>query len=235
MNMRIFRRLLMGTLILTAVSFLQAQEADLRAVVAELEGKVEVKDPGADWKAAQVGMEIVRGSILSTGFKSTATLKLGEDTVTVKPVTRLSLEDLVRTSGGTRTRLFLTVGRVKAEVNPSKRAKVEFSIKSATATASVRGTGFETDGVNLVVTHGVVDLQNSWGSFRKVGSGEFARVQTDSSVTTPVAVEPAKGLERLDDIVAQANAEQKLSGGGTQATGVIQVLAQTGNLQVVAQ
>jgi len=241
MRNRLVQGLLVGTLVWGAVATLSAQETDLRAVVTDLEGKVEVKDPGSDWKPAQVGMEVLRGSILSTGFKSTATLRLGEDTVSVKPVTRLSLEELVKTGGGTRTKLFLTVGRVKAEVNPSKNAHVEFSIKSATATASVRGTGFETDGVNLVVTHGVVDLRNNWGSFHKVGSGEFARVQSDNTVTTPVAVVPNAGLQHLDDVLAQAVVAQKVASPGSAVSGVLPVPAATqsgpvgGHLTVVAQ
>ena len=39
--------------------------------------------------------------------------------------------------------MFLMAGRVKAEVTPKEGEKAEFKVKSPTATASVRGTGFE--------------------------------------------------------------------------------------------
>ena len=224
---------MVAALLVAGVTHLAAQDtaAILHAVVAETEGKVEYKDVGAAWKTLRVGTVVAEGSVISTGFKSTVTLKLGEDTLMVKPVTRLSLQELVKTEGGTRTKLFLTVGRVKAEVNPTKRANVDFSIKSATATASVRGTGFETDGVNLVVTHGLVEMQNNWGSFRKVGGGEYARIQNDNSVAMPVAVEPSKGLERLDEIAAQTILDHR-SGG---ISSVIQVPAQSGNITMAFQ
>lgn len=205
-----------------------ASDSPLEAVVAETQGKVEVKQGGGDWAPAKVGDVLKDGALISTGFKSTATLKLGEDTLTVKPVTRLSLDELVKTAGGTRTKLFLTVGRVRAEVNPSKRQNVEFSIKSPTATASVRGTGFETDGVNLVVLHGLVQLENNFGGVRKVGGGEYSRVEGAAAVIVPVSVDPGKGLDQLEAIVAQAEVEQRAEG----VSAVIPVAAQTARLQV---
>jgi hypothetical protein len=228
------RFVVMMLLCFLALAGLAAQDSsgELRAVVAEIEGKVEYKDGAESWKALKVGTVINRGTMISTGFKSTATLKLGEDTVLVKPVTRLSLEDLVKTEGGTRTKLFLTVGRVKAEVNPSKREKVDFSIKSATATASVRGTGFETDGTNLLVTHGMVQLENRYGQFRYVGAGEYSKVDSDSSVTIPVAVNPENGLERLDEITDQAHVESVTLGNNTVTT---QAAASTGTVNLTLE
>lgn len=215
---------------------LAAAEGDaLRAVVQEIEGKVEFKTPDSAWKTLKVGMEITGGTMISTGFKSTATILLGEDTITVKPVTRLSLDELVKTEGGTRTKLYLTVGRVKAEVNPQKKEKVEFSIKSATATASVRGTGFETDGVNLVVTHGMVQMENNWGQFRYVGAGEYSKIDNDSTVTIPVAVNPENGLEELDQITEQADSENTTTGTGSSDNGGTTPVEPTTDIDIILQ
>lgn len=204
-------------------------QADLTAVVLETAGKVEYKAPGQDWKTAKVGAVIARGTVVSTGFKSTASLKVGGAVITVKPVTRLTIEELVRTEGGTQTQLFLTAGRVKADVTPSKTEKVSFSIKSASATASVRGTGFEFDGFNLLVTHGMVELRNNWGQYRYVGGGEYSYLNTDNSVSIPIAANPENGLNGLKDLVSQAKMEadaenlttkvsQSLGGGNNTAT-----------------
>jgi hypothetical protein len=225
----------LGTLAAEAVPELSAAGAGdgaaLEAVVAETQGKVEVKRGDGDWTPAKVGDVLKDGTVISTGFKSTATLKLGEDTLTVKPVTRLSLEELVKTAGGTRTKLFLTVGRVRAEVNPSKRQNVEFSIKSPTATASVRGTGFETDGVNLVVIHGLVQLESISGGVRKVGGGEYSRVDGAAAVIVPVSVDPGKGLDQLESIEDQATVDRTAQGVAT----VIPVAVPTAQVKVVVQ
>lgn len=183
-------------------------QAKMTAVVLEVAGKVEYKTPDADWTTAKVGAVILPGTIVSTGFKSTASIKVGEAVITVKPVTRLTIEQLVKTEGGTQTALFLTSGRVKADVTPSKTEKVSFSIKSASATASVRGTGFEFDGFNLLVTHGMVELRNNWGQYRYVGGGEYSYLSTDNSVSIPIAANPENGLNGLADLVKQAKLEQ---------------------------
>ena len=200
------RIVLFFTVALLLTVAVSAQSA-INAVVLEIAGKVEFKAPGQDWKTAKVGSVITRGTIVSTGFKSTASLKVGEATITVKPVTRLTFEELIKTEGGTQTQLFLTSGRVKADVTPSKTEKVAFSIKSASATASVRGTGFEFDGFNLLVTHGMVELRNNWGQYRNVGGGEYSYLETDNSVSIPIAANPENGLNGLKDLVKQAKME----------------------------
>lgn len=187
---------------------LQAQDEAVTAQVKEVEGKVEYRNASGTWKPLRAGAILESGSMVSTGFKSTATLLIGEDLITVKPVTRLSLDELVKTGGGTRTKLFLTVGRVKAEVNPSKREHVEFSVRSATATASVRGTGFETDGMNTLVTHGLVMVENTRGQRRYVSGGEFTRVDSRGDVMAPVSVDAEDGLSDLGSLDHQTAMEQ---------------------------
>ncbi len=195
------------TLFVFSGFFLLGAQEQFEAKVLEVAGKVEYKAGSSTWKPMKVGTMLGKGTMISTGFRSSAIIQLGDATITVRPVTRLSLEDLIKSEKGTQTELFLTAGRVKAEVTPSKVEKVEFAIRSATATASVRGTGFETDGRNLIVTHGMVELRNVWGQFRFVGGGEYSRVEPDSSVSIPLAVNPETGLERLDEVQEQVDAE----------------------------
>lgn len=184
-----------------------ASAATLSATVTEVAGKVEYKLPGKDWKPAKVGDIVPKGTIISTGFKSTALLTVGPSTITVKPVTRLSLEDLVESSSGTQTQLFLLAGRVKADVTPQSGKVTEFKVKSPTATASVRGTGFEFDGVNLLVERGLVELRTPSGLLRFVAAGEFSYVTSNGNVTPPVAVSLETGLDRVDELVDQADSE----------------------------
>ena len=181
----------LGILILCiAAGISSLAAAALTATITEVAGKVECKLPGKDWVAAKTGTVLPAGSLISTGVKSTAILKTESATLTVKPVTRLSLEELVKSEGTTKTQMFLMAGRVKAEVTPRKGEQAEFKVKSPTATASVRGTGFEFDGQNLLVDHGAVQFESDTGIgiSQTVTSGEFSTLSQTGTVTAPVAV-----------------------------------------------
>lgn len=180
----------LGILILCIAGISSLAAAALTATITEVAGKVECKLPGKDWVAAKTGTVLPAGSLISTGFKSTAILKTESATLTVKPVTRLSLEELVKSEGTTKTQMFLMAGRVKAEVTPRKGEQAEFKVKSPTATASVRGTGFEFDGQNLLVDHGAVQFESDTGIgvSQTVVSGEFSTLSQTGTVTAPVAV-----------------------------------------------
>ena len=181
----------LGILILCiAAGISSLAAAALTATITEVAGKVECKLPGKDWVAAKTGTVLPAGSLISTGFKSTAILKTESATLTVKPVTRLSLEELVKSEGTTKTQMFLMAGRVKAEVTPKEGEKADFKVKSPTATASVRGTGFEFDGQNLLVDHGAVQFESDTGIgiSQTVTSGEFSTLSQTGTVTAPVAV-----------------------------------------------
>ena len=62
----------LGILLLCMAGIFSAAAANLTATVTEIAGKVECKHPGKDWKAAKVGDVLPAGSLISTGFKSTA-------------------------------------------------------------------------------------------------------------------------------------------------------------------
>ncbi|HTH12977.1 MAG TPA: FecR domain-containing protein [Spirochaetia bacterium] len=162
------------------------------AVFKDVKGKVEYLD-GTDWLPAKVGLSIPSGTTISTGFKSTAALEVMGSVLFVKPLTRMVLASLVRDAQGTKTDLTLLAGKVRAEVKPtSETAKTQFEVKGPEATASVRGTGFEFDGVNLLVNHGEVRFANRWNVSRSIQGGEFSSIGRGTSVTPPVAVKPAE-------------------------------------------
>ena len=163
------------------------------AVFREVKGKVEYQLQGDDWMPAKIGVSIPAGTMVSTGFKSTTSLEILGSVIVVKPLTRMLLEELLRTSGGTTTNLTLLSGKVKAEVKPSSTTSLTtFNVKSPTATASVRGTGFEFDGENLLVNHGNVEFSNQWHISRSVQGGEFSSTGRGAGVTPPIPVKPAE-------------------------------------------
>ncbi|GAB1432303.1 FecR domain-containing protein [Spirochaetota bacterium] len=201
------RTILLILIIIIAVAFVSA--ADVSARVTEIAGKVEYSLPGKDWKPAKVGDVLPKGTLISTGFKSTAILAVGNSTITVKPITRLSLEELIESTAGSQTQLFLLAGRVKADVAPEEGKITEFQVKSPTATASVRGTSFEFDGINLLGLENQIQLITRTGMRRTVSAGEFAYVSMNGSITPPVAVSAESGLERINELVDIVEAETR--------------------------
>lgn len=203
----------LGIFILCIASISALAAASLTATVTEIAGKVECKLPGKEWRSAKTGDVLPAGSLIATGFKSTAILKTESAVLTVKPVTRLSLEELVKSEGTTKTQMFLMAGRVKAEVTPKEGEKAEFKVKSPTATASVRGTGFEFDGHNLLVDHGAVQFESGTGAGipQMVASGEFSTFNQTGTVTAPTAVAAGTSDNRLQAVYAHIASDTEAS------------------------
>jgi hypothetical protein len=134
-----------------------AQEDPPAGFIRDLSGDVEIKAPGSTvWLPAKRGSPVTGKTVISTGFKSTAVISLGNSTLLVRPLTRLSLEDIHRTIEEEKVILNLQTGRVRVRVNPPPGGISNFTVKSSSATASVRGTVFDFDTVNLRVEEGTV-------------------------------------------------------------------------------
>jgi hypothetical protein len=169
MNMKMLKRIFFGMLIVLG-GVLCAQESS--AYIREITGTVEVKAPGAEkWRAARKGERISRDTIISTSFKSSALIALENSTLTVQALTRLSLEEIQNTQGNELVRVNLQTGRVRAEVSAPAKGRTDFTVQSPVATASVRGTAFDFDGVNLSVDEGQVHVTGEDGTGVYVGAG----------------------------------------------------------------
>lgn len=159
-------------LLIFCVFFIDPAFAQAGAVVKEIQGKVEVREVGGSWEGARVGMKVSKGTYISTGFRSSAVIDFGTSVLLVKELTRLQLEELIEKEGTVETRLFLRVGRIKAEVKSVEGLKQVFKLRSPTTTAAVRGTEFEFDGVSVKVYDGNVLFINRVGQTRSVAAGE---------------------------------------------------------------
>jgi hypothetical protein len=172
------KNFLTGLLLLWGMSLVFAQVPESRAVFREIHGTVEVKAPGeAKWSPAEEGQSIDREAMVSTGFKSTAVIGLGNSILSVQPLTRLSLEEIREMAGNERVDISLRTGRIRADVKPPAGGKTEFTVRSPSATASVRGTSFEFDGIRLRVEEGRVHVTGNDRSGTYVGVGHS--VSTD--------------------------------------------------------
>jgi hypothetical protein len=159
-------------LFFSATLLIAQEKTPEAATIREAYGTVELRAPGSDaWVPAKAGDALSPETVISTGFRSMAVIGLGASTLTVRPLTRLSLEELGQSQGLERIRLHLRTGRVKAEVHSPLGGKAEFEVISPMVTASVRGTVFEFDTLNLEVNEGTVQFTGADNSVVLVDAG----------------------------------------------------------------
>ena len=123
-------------------------------VFREVSGKVEYRLGGEGWSNAAIGVSVPSGAQISTGFNSKASLEIESAILKIRPLTRMSIEELVEKEGVVSTNLHLKVGRIRAEVQSAEDLRHDFRVRSALSTAAVKGTSFEYDGVNVKVFDG---------------------------------------------------------------------------------
>lgn len=141
-------------LVLLAVAFYSFA---LDGIVMEVLGKVE-KQVDNSWIALKKGDVLVPGDIVSTGFKSEAVISIGESVITVKALTRMTIEQLYEKNKNHVSSIYLDVGSVSADVKPVTNKRVGFTVKTPAVTASVRGTA------GIVYAYGKVEgIRGKWG------------------------------------------------------------------------
>jgi hypothetical protein len=170
-----------------------------QAVFTEVLGAVEVRLANAEsWTPAIQGANIDPGTTISAGLKSSAIITIGASRILVRPLTRLTLEEIVQRAGSEDVAVFVQTGRVRATVNPPSGGKTNFTVSSPSATASVRGTSFEFDTVNLRVDSGLVHYTNVNGQTVYAAQGETAYIdERDGRVVPPQEIAAAGQLPRI--------------------------------------
>jgi len=161
--------------LLLFLSLVCAAFAQSGAVIKEIKGKVKLQAPGKEWVTAEINMEVKKGTVVSTGFKSQAVLDLGRSFVTVAALTRMTLEELLERDDVVETDIYLKFGKITAEVKTSDDKKHDFKLKSAVSTAAVRGTKLVYDAYSVYVEHGNIFFLNKLNQKRLVvqGGGSF--------------------------------------------------------------
>ena len=147
----------------------------LEAKFVSIEGKVEILEGGM-WIPVEEGDIIQeRGVVISTGFKSNAVVSVKGTNFTLGPLTRITIENMVA------IQIYIDSGSLKANVSSSDGRKVGFKVRSAVATASVRGTEFKvTSSGRLSVTQGLVSFGGPEAS-----SAEVAKSEDNSTDVAP--------------------------------------------------
>ena len=155
-------------------------------VIERIAGTVEIKQPGeSSFKNASSGDTLDKETVIATGFKSLAVIKIGSTTITARPLTHLTLTEIQALSEAETVNINLQAGRIRVDVKPSVGTKARMTVNSPTATASVRGTSFEFDTDNLFVNEGTVSFNGSRGQNILVSAGGTSRVGQTGQVTIP--------------------------------------------------
>lgn len=190
-------KIINGKLLLSIlVTLLFANIHAFEARVVSVQGKTEFQESGS-WKPLSVGQKINPGTMISTGFKSTVVLSIGKSTITVKPLSRMTVERLIEKSDKDESGVFLNVGSIRADIKSAENKRVGFTVKSPVATASVRGTSGDIDSLgNLVSTSGVwaitpanSDDQGTSGAVVLVEKGSAVSIEANSGeIVSPQVV-----------------------------------------------
>jgi hypothetical protein len=157
-------------------------------VIREFSGEVELKRSGASsFVKAKQGDKVAEDTIVSTGFKSIAIIEVGNSTIAVKALTRLSFAEIRSAQDIETLNLKLQTGRVKVDVKPPVGSKANCAVQSPMATASVRGTSFEFDTCNLKVNEGSVAFRGNRGFGVMIPAGMASSVSIDGKAVDPLS------------------------------------------------
>ena len=172
-------------MVLTTGIFAQSPNQGF-GVISELTGTVELKAAAAaDYVPARTGARVEQDTIISTGFKSTALVTVGSTTITVRPLTRLTLTEISAAQGTETINVNLQAGRVRVDLSPPAGTKASMSVTAPMAVASVRGTTFEFDTRNINVHQGRVGFRGNTGYVVQVSAGSFSGVDSYGTAWAP--------------------------------------------------
>lgn len=201
----------------------------LDGIVMEVLGKVE-KQVDNSWIALKKGDVLVPGDIVSTGFKSEAVISIGESVITVKALTRMTIEQLYEKNKNHVSSVYLDVGSVSADVKPVTNKRVGFTVKTPAVTASVRGTA------GIVYAYGKVEgIRGKWGlSAPQPKNISFDRGDV-VALTESVENQTMEGIElnqeQLENVVEEI--DEVLESMLSAPTGVAEVFVNPGEVAFV--
>jgi hypothetical protein len=205
-----FKRIfLCFTLILLAASCF-AQTRNIQVVSAV--GKVEKQQDGL-WVPIKEGEFLSKGTLISTGFRSSATLKFEGSVISVAALSRLTISELLENENSRDTSIFLDAGEIKADIKTSDNKRVSFTVRTPIATASVKGTAGMVNALGEVVSYENVwatSVINSDGTESTkqipVSQGMHLNVSANAGSNSPVSVTLASDtgvsplLQNISDI-----------------------------------
>ena len=174
----------------------------MQATVVSAKGKSEVQRAG-QWVAIAEVSKLNRGDVIQTGFKSELILKIKNSTVTVSPLSRVTIEQLAEKKDSDETKLFLDTGSLKSNVKKTEDRRVGFTVRSPVATASVRGT--------------VMEVKNVYGGTEVIGyEGSTAAWKSTEEQTPDIEMYEEPSSQEIE-----GNGAEAVSSGQAEAGAVL--------------
>lgn len=134
--------------------------AEISVIIYRIRGDVEVDIGKTGYKPAKEGMVLHEGDYVSTGFDSSAVLKIPNIAILdVGEMTSFAISQLAVEGNVAKTMLSLRAGEVKSAISPRGGRRASFEISTPTSTVAVRGTEFYTsyDDENMLTRVYVID------------------------------------------------------------------------------
>ena len=164
-----------------------------QGVIREINGTVEIKHSGnSSFVPANVGDNLREDTVISTSFRSFTVIEIGHSTMTVRPLTRLSLTEIKTSNEEERLNVSLQSGRVRVDVKPPAGTRANMSVQSPSAVASVRGTSFEFDTRNIFVSDGSVSMAGTRGQEITINAGNEGRISANSKAVTGAEIKTSR-------------------------------------------
>lgn len=156
------RAIVLSLLILPFFSYAEEKKS---AVINFAIGSVAVTSSGIK-KIASAGTRVYQGDVIKTGQNSQADIYIDESTVLkVLASSSLTITHLKDTEdGGDKSSFYLSAGKMLSSIKRKLTKGEEYKVKTATATASIRGTEFLVEAANgesvVACTSGSVSVTN---------------------------------------------------------------------------
>jgi hypothetical protein len=178
-------------------------------VIKEFSGTVELKRAGqSTFVPAKAGDAVEKDTVVSTSFKSTALITVGNTVITVRPLTSLTLKEITASMESETLNLSLQTGKVRVDVKPPAGSRVNTTVSTPTATASVRGTSFEIDTMSISVLEGTVAYKGKKGAVMFVSAGSSSLIREDDKAVYPLEKAAAELMPPLPSGVRSEFAHQ---------------------------
>jgi hypothetical protein len=184
--MNVFAKLLVGAILLFAVSVANAQNVD--GVLRVVKGDVQIKSAKTGQTVkARIGEKVFPKDMVITGKDSRAKIVMVDNNeINVSPESQIEIQryELDPSAGKKDVLLNVIYGKVRAKVEQKYDGRTsKFQVKTPSAVAGVRGTDFMT-------SYNKVDKSSQVITFR--GAVEFGLPGPNGAIMNPVSVTPGK-------------------------------------------
>lgn len=152
------------------------------AVLADVQGSVEVYEQGGTWVAASAGLELIQDDKIRTGENSSALITFFEgSSIELESDTEIRIAELAvnTATGSTTIKMGQSVGSTVSRVKKLVDSESTYEIETPSATAMVRGSV----GRVIVLNNGITIVLNEEGQWLAYAQGQTVAIPSGWQVT----------------------------------------------------